>query len=125
MATLKLNMEKSCKRADKIIAISEFTKNEIDRFLALVKFYCSNAAREFLSSDAGRIKTIGITLKNSEIPINDLASTGSVITKQKLTKAFISKELKLIEDKDIELPKLKEESTKELTIDDFIDDFKL
>lgn len=65
-----------------------------------------------------------ITLKNSEIPINDLASTGSVITKQKLTKAFISKELKLIEDKDIELPKLKEE-TKELTIDDFIDDFKL
>lgn len=66
-----------------------------------------------------------ITLKNSEIPINDLASTGSVITKQKLTKAFISKELKLIEDKDIELPKLKEESTKELTIDDFIDDFKL
>lgn len=66
-----------------------------------------------------------ITLKNSEIPINDLASTGSVITKQKLTKAFISKELKLIEDKDIEIPKLKEESTKELTIDDFIDDFKL
>lgn len=66
-----------------------------------------------------------ITLKNSEIPINDLDSTGSVITKQKLTKAFISKELKLIEDKDIELPKLKEESTKELTIDDFIDDFKL
>ena len=66
-----------------------------------------------------------ITLKNSEIPINDLASTGSVITKQKLTKAFISKELKLIDDKDIELPKLKEESTKELTIDDFIDDFKL
>ena len=66
-----------------------------------------------------------ITLKNSEIPINDLASTGSVITKQKLTKAFISKELKLIEDKDIELPKLKEEPTKELTIDDFIDDFKL
>lgn len=65
-----------------------------------------------------------ITLKNSEIPINDLASTGSVITKQKLIKAFISKELKLIEDKDIELPKLKEE-TKELTIDDFIDDFKL
>lgn len=65
-----------------------------------------------------------ITLKNSEIPINDLTSTGSVITKQKLTKAFISKELKLIEDKDIELPKLKEE-TKELTIDDFIDDFKL
>ena len=60
-----------------------------------------------------------------EIPINDLSSTGSVITKQKLTKAFISKELKLIEDKDIELPKLKEESTKELTIDDFIDDFKL
>lgn len=67
-----------------------------------------------------------ITLKNSEIPINDLASTGSVVTKQKLTKAFISKELKLIEDKDIEIPKLKEEdNTKELTIDDFIDDFKL
>lgn len=66
-----------------------------------------------------------ITLKNSEIPINDLASTGSVITKQKIVKAFISKELKLIEDKSIELPKLKENESKELTIDDFIDDFKL
>ena len=44
----------------------EFTKDEINRFLALIKSYYHNAAREFLYSDIGRIKTISITLKNSE-----------------------------------------------------------
>lgn len=44
----------------------EFTKDEIDRFLALIKSYYHNTAREFLYSDIGRIKTISITLKNSE-----------------------------------------------------------
>lgn len=44
----------------------KFTKNEVDRFLALVKGFCSNAARKFLSSDIGSIKTIDIVLKNGE-----------------------------------------------------------
>ena len=44
----------------------KFTKNEINRFLALMESYYHNAAREFLSSDIGRIKTIEVTLKNSE-----------------------------------------------------------
>lgn len=44
----------------------KFTKNEINRFLALIKSHDHNSAREFLYSDIGRIKTIGISLKNSE-----------------------------------------------------------
>ena len=44
----------------------EFTKDEINRFLALVQSYEHNSAREFLYSDVGRIKTIDISLKNSE-----------------------------------------------------------
>lgn len=43
-----------------------FTKNEINRFLALIKSHDHNSAREFLYSDVGRIKTIDISLKNSE-----------------------------------------------------------
>lgn len=44
----------------------KFTKNEINRFLALIKSHDHNSAREFLYSDVGRIKTIDISLKNSE-----------------------------------------------------------
>ena len=44
----------------------KFTKNEINRFLALIKSHDHNSAREFLYSDIGRIKTIEVTLKNSE-----------------------------------------------------------
>ena len=44
----------------------KFTKNEINRFLALIKSHDHNTAREFLYSDVGRIKTIDISLKNSE-----------------------------------------------------------
>ena len=66
----------------------------------------------------------------------DLSSTGSTISKHKVEEAFIIAEVverKLDETtvvkaepkkEDIELPKKKGEAT-ELTIDDFIDDFKL
>ena len=73
-------------------------------------------------------------IKTTEIGIMDLSSTGSSISKHKIDEAFVvadvieSKldESKLLETKkeEIELPKKKEEPT-ELTIDDFIDDFKL
>lgn len=64
-------------------------------------------------------------IKNSEINILDMASTGGVITKLKVEKAFIVKELKVISEEEVvEMPKVKEE-VKEMTIDDFLDDFKL
>ena len=66
-------------------------------------------------------------VKNSDIPIMDKESTGSVILKQAISDVFISKELDIIKDEDIELPKIKKEEEKiqELTIDDFLNDFKL
>lgn len=66
-------------------------------------------------------------VKNSDIPIMDKESTGSVILKQIISDVFISQELDIIKDKDIELPKIKKEEEKiqELTIDDFLNDFKL
>ena len=66
-------------------------------------------------------------VKNSDIPIMDKESTGSVILKQSINDVFISKELDIVKDEDIELPKIKKEEEKiqELTIDDFLNDFKL
>lgn len=66
-------------------------------------------------------------VKNSDIPIMDKESTGSVILKQTISDVFISQELDIIKDEDIELPKIKKEEEKiqELTIDDFLNDFKL
>ena len=66
-------------------------------------------------------------VKNSDIPIMDKESTGSVILKQAINDVFISKELDVVKDEDIELPKIKKEEEKiqELTIDDFLNDFKL
>ena len=66
-----------------------------------------------------------IILKNSDIPIMDLISTGSVISKQKIDKAFPAKELKVILDEDVSVKMEDEANVKEMTIDDFIDDFKL
>lgn len=66
-------------------------------------------------------------VKNSDIPIMDKESTGSVILKQTISDVFISQVLDIIKDEDIELPKIKKEEEKiqELTIDDFLNDFKL
>ena len=76
-------------------------------------------------------------IKTTEIGIMDLSSTGSTISKHKIEEAFVVADViesKLDETKvektikkqeeTIELPKKKRETT-ELTIDDFIDDFKL
>ena len=66
-------------------------------------------------------------LKNSEIPIMDLVSTGSVIAKSKLNSPFIKKELYILKEESVEqvseVPS--EPNIQELTIDDFIEDFKL
>jgi hypothetical protein len=78
-------------------------------------------------------------IKTTELPIMDLSSTGSSICKTPVEETF--KVAELVERKiefyqsnpdkkeepkkeELELPALKEEA-KELTIDDFVDDFKL
>ena len=74
-------------------------------------------------------------IKAADLPIMDLASTGSSISKKKIETSFVVAELvekKMEESKDkpkedkkevVEEPK--EEKVEELTIDNFIDDFKL
>ena len=66
-------------------------------------------------------------LKNSEIPIMDISSTGSVISKEDIIDVFKYQEIfKLKEEKaEIKINKPNEESIKEMTINDFLDDFKL
>ncbi|MBQ3021314.1 MAG: DNA topoisomerase IV subunit A [Bacilli bacterium] len=67
------------------------------------------------------------TIKNTDIPIMDEVSTGSSISKEQIKSVFKADGLILINEDEIELPKIKEETTevKEMTIDDFINDFKL
>jgi len=66
-------------------------------------------------------------LKNSDIPIMDFASTGSAISKNKIDKAFVKKELKVLKDEIQEeiVAEEQEAIIQELTIDDFLENFKL
>ena len=69
-------------------------------------------------------------VKNSDIPIMDLASTGSGITKKELNDVAIKKELEKFTKKEVKQEekvedKPKDNQIKELTIDDFLDDFKI
>ena len=88
----------------------------------ITKAFITNSRDNFVIFEGEEYKEI----KNSEISIMDDASTGSLVSK-KMTEVF--KKIELIEIKDeevIEMPKMKsEEEVKELTIDDFLDDFKL
>ena len=70
-------------------------------------------------------------VKNSDIPIMDLASTGSLLTKKDLQDVYLKTNLVSYlkkaskEDKEEAPEEPKKEEIKELTIDDFIDDFKI
>ena len=64
-------------------------------------------------------------IKSTDIPIMDEVSTGSTITKDNIRYIFKDSELLEISEEEIELPKLNIEETHEMTIDDFINDFKL
>lgn len=69
-------------------------------------------------------------VKNSDIPIMDLASTGSGLTKKELNDVAVKKELEKYTKKEVkqeekEEEKPQENQIKELTIDDFLDDFKI
>ena len=63
-------------------------------------------------------------LKNSDIPIMDISSTGSIYTKLNVSRVYLIRNIKNINNNSFkeEVPK---ETTKEITIDNFIDDFKL
>ena len=91
--------------------------------------------------DVVGIKTDGEfkEIKTTELPIMDLSSTGSTISKTTIEETFkvaemVERKIELCENvqevkeepkkEEIELPKTKEDN-QELTIDDFIDDFKL
>ena len=96
--------------------------------------------------DVVSIKTDGDfkEIKTTELPIMDLSSTGSTISKTAIEESFkvaelverkielnateetkqIPKEEPVKETEEIELPALKEDN-QELTIEDFLDDFKL
>ena len=66
-------------------------------------------------------------IKNTDIPIMDEISTGSTISKEKINYIYKSNGLIEINEEVVEIPKKKENNNevKEMTIDDFINDFKL
>lgn len=65
-------------------------------------------------------------LKASDIPLMDTLSTGSIITKHKVDDVFISWELQsFIKKATPEIKESREQKPKEMTIDDFINDFRL
>ena len=74
-------------------------------------------------------------IKNSDIPIMDLQSTGSLISKYPVDKAFIKTimteiiDVKVVDDIKVNNEEnviyADDETYKELTIDDFINDFKI
>ena len=63
-------------------------------------------------------------IKSSDIAIMDDSSTGSIISKSKYNYVYKDNGIISIDEDKIEMPKTKEE-IKEMTIDDFINDFKL
>ncbi len=66
-----------------------------------------------------------LIIKNTDIPIMDSISTGSQISKKKIKDVFIVKENEVIDDNEVFEAKSEDDSIKEMTINDFINDFKL
>ncbi len=66
-------------------------------------------------------------IKNTDIPIMDEISTGSNVSKEQIKYVFLDKGVIDVNKLVVNIPKLKEESeqVKEMTIDDFINGFKL
>lgn len=66
------------------------------------------------------------TIKNSEIPIMDLQSTGSIISKKIINNIYKISEIEKINNIEEENSEKNDlETIKEITIDDFLEDFKL
>ena len=113
----ELNMLSRAKRGTTLIKKVKSTNYEI------IKAF-STSAKDIIGIKS---KDDIYLVKNSDIPIMDKESTGSVILKQAISDVFISKDLDIIKDEDAPLPEIKKEEEKiqELTIDDFLNDFKL
>ena len=130
------------KQTAKRVKLSEFEKSSRARKgLLLVRLVKTNPHKIISTYITNSKEKIGIVnlkginmIKNSEINISDRYSTGSNISSSRVISTFIQAELENKEEKIevIELPKeeKKEVSLKEideeiLTIDDFLDDFKI
>lgn len=60
-----------------------------------------------------------MTIKNSEIPIMDLASTGSTITKKQIVDAMVEVQLESLEEKKEDVTAAEKEEPVQFTLDDF------
>ena len=130
------------KQTAKRVKLSEFEKSSRARkgllLVRLVKTNPHKILSTYITNSKERIGIVNLKginiIKNSEISISDRYSTGSNISSSRIVSTFICSELENKEEKIevIELPKeeKKEVSLKEideeiLTIDDFLDDFKI
>ncbi|MEG1505958.1 MAG: DNA topoisomerase IV subunit A [Bacilli bacterium] len=96
------------------------------------KTYYVDASFKTTSRDINIIKKDNdiIEIKNSEIPIFDCASTGSVISKSKIDVVKLKKEIEIFdtpkeEPEEKENISLKPVKEGQLTFDDFLEDFKI
>lgn len=130
------------KQTAKRVKLSEFEKSSRARKgLLLVRLVKTNPYKILSTYVTNSKEKIGIVnlkginiIKNSEINISDRYSTGSSVSSSRIISTFIVSELENKEEKIevIELPKeekqevsLKEIDEEILTIDDFLDDFKI
>ena len=132
------------KNTAKRIKLTEMEKSSRARkgllLVRLVKTNPHKLLSTYITDSKDKIGVInlkGINIfKNAEIPIADRYSTGSSISNVRVVKTFIPKELENKDDiKEVEVIEVVEEPKKEislkeideeiLTIDDFLDDFKI
>ena len=82
----------------------------------------------FITNKSDNIGIVGEELsiiKSTDISIMDEVSTGSNYTKENVKHVFRDLGLIEINEEVIEMPKIKKQEVEEMTIDDFINDFKL
>ena len=132
------------KNTAKRIKLTEMEKSSRARkgllLVRLVKTNPHKLLSTYITDSKDKIGVINIKginiFKNTEIPIADRYSTGSSISNVRVVKTFIPKELENKDDiKEVEIIEVVEEPKKEvslkeideeiLTIDDFLDDFKI
>ena len=116
-----LNIASRAKRGSMLIKKTKTVSYTIEHALL------TNMKDELKIKSDSEIKII----KNADIPIMDLNSTGSAISKYNIDNVFIAPRLitflksKRVEKENLDVEEEKEDIIKEMTIDDFIDDFKL
>ncbi len=114
---VKISELESLSRAKKGFRILKKAKTKDYK---IVKAFISNARDTNLVKCDSQI----IEIKNADIPIMDLSSTGSIITKNKVDEYEIKTDLYEDIPKEDEEKEVKEEE-KQLSFDDFVSDFKI